>query len=82
MKIEFEVSLFGKVNAQGEPEAYKKVELIELDKLSKETTLGELESHLSNLFEKVEKDNNNPKQSLGKITIRAKKENGVIIYLG
>ncbi|MFE6167443.1 hypothetical protein ACFVP8_06115 [Viridibacillus arvi] len=51
-------------------------------KLSKDTTLGELEALLSTLFEEVENGYKNPEQCVGKITIRAKKANGEIVYLG
>ncbi|QBP42701.1 hypothetical protein [Paenisporosarcina antarctica] len=82
MKIEIEVKAFGEVEVQGIEDAFKGVELVGIHKLSKNTTLGELEVLLSTLFEEVEKGNKNPKQCVGKITIRAKKENGEIVYLG
>ena len=82
MKIEFEVKAFGEVEVQGTEDAYKAVEVVRVNQLSKETTLGEIEALLSKLFEEVEKDYNNPKQLLGKITIRAKRDNGEIGYLG
>ena len=50
--------------------------------LSKDTTLGEVKNLLSTLYEEVENGYKNPEQCLGKITIRAKKENGEIVYLG
>ncbi|ALP39396.1 hypothetical protein ASL14_26335 (plasmid) [Paenibacillus sp. IHB B 3084] len=82
MKIEIEVRAFGEVEVQGSEDAYKGVELMRVHKLSKDTTLGEVETLLSTLFGEVENGYNNPKQCLGKITIRAKKENGEIVYLG
>ncbi|KGE17229.1 hypothetical protein [Paenibacillus wynnii] len=82
MKIEIEVRAFGEVEFQGTEDAYKGVELMRVHKLSKDTTLGEVETLLSTLFGEVENGYNNPKQCLGKITIRAKKENGEIVYLG
>lgn len=51
-------------------------------KLSKDTTLGELENLLSTLFQEVENSYKNPEQCVGKITIRAEKENGEIAFLG
>ncbi len=82
MKIEIEVKAFGEVEVQGIEDAFKGVELVGIHKLSKDTTLGELEVLLSTLFEEVENGYKNPKQCVGKITIRAKKENGEIVYLG
>lgn len=82
MKIEIEVRAFGEVEVQGTEDAYKGVELMRVHKLSKDTTLGEVETLLSTLFGEVENGYNNPKQCLGKITIRASKEDGKIVYLG
>ena len=82
MKIEMEVKAFGEVEVEGAKDAFKGVELMSVHKLSKDTTLGELEALISTLFEEVENGYKNPKQCVGKITIRAKKENGEIIYLG
>lgn len=82
MKIEIEVKAFGEVEVQGTEDAYKGVELIRVHKLSRDTTLGEVETLLSTLFQEVENGYKNPKQCVGKITIRAKKENGEIKYLG
>lgn len=81
MKIEIEVKAFGEVEVQGIVDAFKGVELMGVHKLSKDTTLGEVEALLSTLFGEVENGYKNPKQCVGKITIRAKKENGEIIYL-
>ena len=82
MKVEIEVKAFGEVEVHGIENAFKGVELMGVHKLSKDTTLGEIETLLSTLFEKVENGYKNPQQCVGKITIRAKKENGEIIYLG
>ncbi|MGE7920770.1 hypothetical protein ACQKM9_17805 [Viridibacillus sp. NPDC093762] len=82
MKIEMEVKAFGEVEVQGAKDAFKGVELMSVHKLSKDTTLGELEALISTLFEEVENGYKNPEQCVGKITIRAKKENGEIVYLG
>ncbi len=82
MKIEIEVKAFGEVKVQGTEDAYKGVELMRVHKLSKDTTLGEVESLLSTLFGEVENGYKNPKQCHGRITIRAKKEDGKIVYLG
>lgn len=82
MKIEFEVKAFGEVEVQGSENSFKVVEVVRVNHLSKETTLGEIETLLSKLFEEVEKDYNNPKHFHGKITIRAKRDNGEIVYLG
>ncbi len=81
MKIEIEVKAFGEVEVQGIVDAFKGVELMGVHKLSKDTTLGEVEALLSTLFGEVENGYKNPKQCVGKITIRAKKENGEIVYL-
>mgnify|MGYP003515915645 FL=1 len=82
MKIEIEVKAFGEVEVQGIEDAFKGVELMGVHKLSKDTTLGEVEALLSTLFGEVENSYKNPKQCVGKITIRAKKENGEIVCLG
>ena len=82
MKIEIEVRAFGEVEVQGTEDAYKGIELMRVHKLSKDTTLGEVETLLSSLFQEIENGYKNPEQCLGKVTIRAKKENGEIVYLG
>ncbi len=82
MKIEIEVKAFGEVEVQGIEDSFKGVELMGVHKLSKDTTLGEVEALLSRLFGEVENGYKNPEQCVGKITIRAKKENGEIVYLG
>ncbi|MBO1626189.1 hypothetical protein J4P90_13270 [Bacillus sp. SY8(2021)] len=82
MKVEFEVKGFGEeelVNVDG---AYKSIEIARVKGLSKETTLGELESILTAMFDEVEKKYENPPQFTGRITIRAKKENAEIKYYG
>ncbi len=82
MKIEIEVKAFGKDEVKGTLDAFKSTELMRVHKLSKDTTLGEVESLLSNLFEEVENGFTYPEQCVGKITIRAKKKDGEIVYLG
>ncbi|EPD53835.1 hypothetical protein HMPREF1210_00658 [Paenisporosarcina sp. HGH0030] len=83
MKIEIEVKAFGEVEVQGIEDSFKDVELMGVHKLSKDTTLGEVEALLSRLFGEDENGYKNPEQCVGnKITIRAKKENGEIVYLG
>jgi len=82
MKLEIEVRAFGGIEVEGIEDAYTSVECVRVHKLSKDTTLGEVESLLSKLFQEVENGYENPEQCLGKITIRAKKENGEVIYLG
>ncbi|MBA2176159.1 hypothetical protein H0266_14780 [Halobacillus locisalis] len=82
MKIEIEVQAFGEVEVQGTAGAHKGVELMEVHNLSKDTTLGEVETLLSRLFQEVENGYDNPEQKVGKITMRCKKENGEIVYLG
>ncbi|MEK4760244.1 hypothetical protein MHH85_08300 [Viridibacillus sp. FSL E2-0187] len=81
MKIEMEVKAFGEVEVQGAKDAFKGVELMSVHKLNKDTSIRELETLLSKLFEEVENGYKNPEQCVGKITIRAKKENGEIVYL-
>lgn len=82
MKVEIEVKAFGEVEVQGTEDAYKGVELMRVQNLSKDTTLGEVETILSKLFQEVGNSYNSPEQCLGKITIRAKMKNGEIEYLG
>lgn len=82
MKLEIEVRAFGEVEVPGTEDAYKGTELMRVHKLSKDTTLGEVETLLSSLFGEIENGYKNPEQCVGKITIRAKKENGEIVYLG
>jgi len=81
MKIEIEVKAFGEVDVLGMEDAFKGVELMGVHNLSNDTTLGEVESLLSKLFDQVDSGYKNPKQCVGKITIRAKKKNGEIVYL-
>lgn len=81
MKIEMEVKAFGEIEVKGTENAFKGVELIGVHKLSKDTTIGEVEALLSTLFDEVENSYKNPKQCAGKITIRAKRKNGEIVYL-
>ncbi|MCK0473238.1 hypothetical protein [Halalkalibacter sp. APA_J-10(15)] len=82
MKVEIEVKAFGEIEAQGVENAFKGVERMGVHKLSKDTTLGELEELINTQFEEVEKDYKNPEQVAGKIIIRAKRENGKTVYLG
>lgn len=82
MKIEIEVRAFGKEEAQEAEDAFKSIEIVRMLKLSKDTTLAQLESLLTNLFTEVESGYKHPEQCLGKITIRAKKDNDEIVYLG
>jgi len=63
LKIEIEVRAFGGNDVHGTEDAYKAIELMRVHKLSKDTTLGE-----------VENGYNNPEQCVGKITIRAKRK--------
>lgn len=77
-----EVKAFGEVEVKGTEDAFKGVELMGVHKLSKDTTIGEVEALLSTLFDEVENSYKNPKQCVGKITVRAKRENGEIVYLG
>ena len=82
MKIEIEVRAFGEVEVQGTEDAYKGIELMRVHKLSKDTTLGEVETLLSSLFQEVENGYKNPEQCLVKSRFEQKKENGEIVYLG
>ena len=74
MKIEIEVRAFGEVEVQGTEDAYKGIELMRVHKLSKDTTLGEVETLLSSLFQEVENGYKNPEQCLGKVTIGQKRK--------
>ncbi|MFC7319973.1 hypothetical protein [Halobacillus campisalis] len=82
MKIEIEVKAYGEVDVQGAEGAFKGVELMGVHKLPKDTKIREVEALLSALFDEVENSYKNPEQCVGKITVRAKKENGEIVYLG
>jgi len=83
MKIEIEVRALGKANVQGSVvDAFNSTELVRVHHLPKAITLAEIEQLLANLFDEVESGYANPEQCMGKITIRAKKENGEIVYLG
>lgn len=73
------INCIGEVGVHGTEDAYKGIELIRVHKLSKDTTLAKVENLFSMLFHKGEKGYKNPKQCVGKITIRAKKENGEIV---
>lgn len=67
------INCIGEVEFHGTEDAYKGIELIRVHKLSKNTTLAEVENLLSMLFHKGEKGYKNPKQCVGKITIWSKK---------
>ncbi|CAM4287909.1 hypothetical protein [Paenibacillus tarimensis] len=82
MKIEFEVRAFGKVEVDGTEDAYNSTELMRVHNLPKDTTLAEMESILAALFNEAEGGYAHPEQCLGKITIRAKKDSGEVLYLG
>ncbi|MFC0212157.1 hypothetical protein ACFFK0_06750 [Paenibacillus chartarius] len=82
MNIEIEVRAFGKEEVQGTADAYRSTELIRVHQFSKKATLAEIEALLVKLFDEAESSYPNPEQCLGKITIRAKRENGEIVYLG
>lgn len=82
MKVEFEVKAFGKEELNNAIDAFRSTELARTHQLSKETTLGELEQLISELFGEVEQNIASPEQCLGKITIRIKKENDTLKYIG
>ncbi|CAI8710513.1 hypothetical protein CN568_23065 [Bacillus pseudomycoides] len=82
MKVEFEVKGFGEEKVLNVDDAFKSIEIARVNGLSKDTTLGELESILKAMFDEVEKNYENPPQFTGRITIRAKKENAEIKYYG
>ncbi|PER08743.1 hypothetical protein [Bacillus cereus] len=78
VNVEFEIKGFGKETLVHIDNTYKSVEIACVNKLPKETTLGELESILKSLFNKVEEDYTNSESFFGKITIRVRKENNEI----
>lgn len=82
MKIEFEIKAFGKVEVQGAEDAFNSSEIVRVKRCSKDTTLADLELMLAELFDEVERGYANPEKCIGRITIRAKKENGEIVFLG
>lgn len=82
MKVELEVRAFGEDKVQGTIDAYRSNEVIRVHNLTTDTTLGDIQTLLTNLFEEVESGYTNPEQCLGKITIRVKKENGEIEFSG
>ena len=82
MKVEIEVRAFGEDNVQGTVDAYRNNELIRVHNLTTDTTLGDIHTLMAKLIEEVESGYANPEQCLGKITIRVKKENGKIEFLG
>lgn len=82
IKVEFEVKGFGAVEEAGYTDSYKSYELVKTKLISKDTTLGELEAMLMNFMQELEMNYADPEQLLGKITIRAKKADGHIAYLG
>ncbi|MFJ7407035.1 MULTISPECIES: hypothetical protein [unclassified Lysinibacillus] len=75
------INCIGEVEVHGTEDAYKGIELIRVHKLSKDTTLAEVENLFSTQFHEGKKGYKNPKQCVGKITIRAKRENGEIVFL-
>ena len=76
MKIEIEVKAFGEIEVPGIEDSFKGVELMGVHKLSKDTTLGEIEALLSTLFEEVENGYKNPEQCVGKSRFVQKKKMG------
>ncbi|OUB36692.1 hypothetical protein BK708_02420 [Bacillus thuringiensis serovar yunnanensis] len=82
VKVEFEVKGSGEEILVNIDHAYKSIEIARVHALSKETTLSELESILTAMFNEVECAYKNPKLIFGKITIRAKKEMNDIKFLG
>ncbi|MGH0945346.1 hypothetical protein ACQVTS_30440 [Bacillus mycoides] len=81
VKVEFEVKGSGEENLVNIDNVYKSIEIARVHALSKETTLGELDSILTAMFNEVEGAYKNPKLIHGKITIRAKKEMNEIKFL-
>ncbi|HIW33856.1 MAG TPA: hypothetical protein IAA29_13830 [Candidatus Paenibacillus intestinavium] len=82
MKVEFEAKAFGTIEEVGCTDSYKSSELAQTKLISKDTTLGELEAMLVHLLSDVESGYSDPEQLLGKITIRVRKKDGELIYLG
>ncbi|KEK10911.1 hypothetical protein EP18_14790 [Lysinibacillus sphaericus] len=82
IKVTLEVKAFGEEKFEDIDNAYKGIEISRTKVLSKDMTLGELETHLKNMFKEVELIYNNPEQLVGKITILAKKEFDEIKYIG
>ncbi|GKV70513.1 hypothetical protein NCCP2716_30110 [Sporosarcina sp. NCCP-2716] len=82
MKVEIEVRAFGEEDVAGTVNAYKSSEFIRVHELSEDKTLRDIQSLMAKLFKEVESGYATPEQCLGKITIRMKKENEEIEFLG
>jgi len=82
VKVEFEVKAFGREEAKNAIDAFRSTEVARTYQLPEETTLAELEQLINELYIEVEQEIADPEQCLGKITIRLKKEDGSIKYLG
>ncbi|MFG6118036.1 hypothetical protein [Thalassobacillus sp. B23F22_16] len=82
MKVEFEVTAIGRSDSDSSVDSFKKVELVRVHELSKSMTVAEIEELFSSLCQEVEESHRNSHGCAGKITVRAKKENGGLTYLG
>ncbi|MHA2890661.1 hypothetical protein [Bacillus cereus] len=69
MKVEFEVKGFVEENLVNIDNAFKSIEIARVHALSKETTIGELESIVTAMFNEIECAYKNPKLNHGKINI-------------
>ncbi|WP_082232778.1 hypothetical protein [Halobacillus massiliensis] len=83
IKVEFEVKAFGEETSKDYEEAIKTLEVFRTKALPKETTLAQLEESISELFKEVKQSYEHDEIQLGaKVVIRAKEEDGHVVYLG
>lgn len=83
VKVEFEVKAFGEEISEGYEDAIKSCEIFRTKTLSKDTTLEQLETIVSELFDEVKSSYDHKPPQLGaKVVIRAKEENDRVLYLG
>ncbi|MFG6147729.1 hypothetical protein [Halobacillus sp. B23F22_1] len=83
IKVEFEVKAFGEEMKEDYEEAIKSCEIFRTMTLPKNTTIDQLESIVSELFDEMKVNYADQKPQLGaKIVLRSKEENDRVISLG
>ncbi|WP_042350917.1 hypothetical protein [Bacillus massiliigorillae] len=83
IKVEFEINGYGEETIQGYEGSYKGLEVQRSMDLPKDTTLGEIEEIVNELFEEVRLGyGKQPEQLTAKVAIRALKEDTQITYIG
>lgn len=82
IKVEFEVKAFGGETIEGYEDSFKGFEIARTKSLSKDTTLGEIEVIVKELFDEIQGSYGKKPDALSaKIVIRANKKDTHITYL-